>query len=159
MSLEEKIRGEIERLRALEEKAFGPRHGKYDFYDYLEEVWELYSKWKEANTAQTRAKRLASMYKFKLRQEHPPDTSDHRCLIQERCVGTKASGREPLNMRRETGLRLKRWVLESFLRATAAPLVVLAKGAKRRVGQKAEGSFKLGRRSSRRIARRRVASP
>ena len=72
MSLEEEIRDEIERLRALEEKAFGPRHGKYDFYDYLEEVWELYSKWKEANKAHARAKRLAAMYKFKLRQNTHP---------------------------------------------------------------------------------------
>ena len=72
MSLGEKIRSEIEVLRALEERAFGPRHGKFDFYDYLDGVWKLYSKWKEANKAQTRAKRLASMYKFKLRKNTHP---------------------------------------------------------------------------------------
>src|SRR6185312_16317616 len=72
VSLEEKIRGEIEKLRILEEKAFGPRHGKYDFYVYLEKVWELYLSWKAANKAQSRAKRLASMYKFKLRKNTHP---------------------------------------------------------------------------------------
>src|ERR1700730_16862682 len=44
-----------------------------------------------------------------------------------KAVRTRASGREPSNMRRKTGLRLKRWALGSFLTAMAAPLVVLTK--------------------------------
>ena len=44
MSLKEKRTNEIEHLRKLAEKAFGSQHGRYDFYDYLEGVWELYLK-------------------------------------------------------------------------------------------------------------------
>src|ERR1700692_2239774 len=72
MSLEEKIRSEIEKLRKLEEKAFGPRHGKYDFYPYLEGVWKLFLKWKIAKKTKVRTKQLSSWYKFKLRKNTHP---------------------------------------------------------------------------------------
>src|ERR1700730_9860186 len=48
-------------------------------------------------------------------------------LHPRRTVGTRASGRKPSNMQRETDLRLKRGASGRSLRATAAPLVVLAK--------------------------------
>jgi hypothetical protein len=72
MSLEAKRKAEIEKLRELEKKAFGPRHGKTDFYEYLDGVLELYFKWKAAGKSQTRAKQLASIYEFKLRKSTHP---------------------------------------------------------------------------------------
>ena len=143
MSLEEKIRDEIERLRALEEKAFGPRHGKYDFYDYLEEVWELYSKWKEANTAQTRARRLASMYKFKLRQ----NTHPIRAIIDassKKGVGDKSEWTRALQYAARNRSQIEKVGFRKFLESNGGPAGCAAKGAKRRSRQKAEGSFKLG---------------
>ena len=58
---------EIERLRRLERKAFGPRHKKTGFYDYLEAVWKLYLKWKAANKRLVRARQLAELYKDKVK--------------------------------------------------------------------------------------------
>jgi hypothetical protein len=58
---------EIERLRQLETKAFGRRHGKHDFYDYLEAVWKLYLKWRRENKSKGRSEQLAKFYKDKVR--------------------------------------------------------------------------------------------
>ena len=72
MSLEAKRRHEIEKLHEVEKKAFGPRHGKFDFYDYLEAVWNLYLEWKGVRKSQTRAKRVAKYFKVKLRKNTHP---------------------------------------------------------------------------------------
>lgn len=72
MSIKAKLTGEIDRLRKLEEKAFGPRHGKNEFYDYLEEVWKLYQKWKVVKKSKIRAKKLAEYYEIKWRKNTHP---------------------------------------------------------------------------------------
>ena len=108
MSLEEKIRSEIERLRKLEEKAFGPRHGKYDFYDYLEGCGSSISSGKKLgrlNPAQIGLHLCTNSSSGRTPIRPGRSSMPHR----RKALRTKASGREPSNMRRERGLRLKRW--------------------------------------------------
>ena len=143
MSLEAKIRSEIERLRKLEEKAFGPRHGKYDFYDYLEGVWDLYLKWKKLgrpNPAQVGLHLCTNSSSGRTPIRPGRSSMRHR----RKTLRTKASGREPSNMRREIGLRLKSVGLRKFLEGNGGPAGCAGKGATRRSGEKTEGSFKLG---------------
>ena len=135
MSLEEKIRGEIGGLRALEEKAFGPRHGKYEFYDYLEKVWELYSKWKEANKAQIRAKRLASMYKFKLRK----NTHPIRAIIDAsstKDVGDKSEWTRALKYAESNRSQVEKMGCRDFLESNGGPAGCADKGAAPRAAKR-----------------------
>jgi len=69
MSLRADREIEIDVLRKVEKKGFGPRHGKTDFYEYLEAVWELYRKWKADKKRPARRRQLAEFYpeKVKLR--------------------------------------------------------------------------------------------
>ena len=72
MSLKDKRSREIEPLREMEKQAFGPRHGKEDFYGYLEGVWKLYLRWKADKMKVARAKQLEEFYGIKLRKgTHP----------------------------------------------------------------------------------------
>jgi hypothetical protein len=147
MSPEEKIRGKIERLRALEAEAFGPRHGKYDFYDYLEEVWKLYSKWKEANKAHARAKRLAAMYKFKLRK----NTHPIRAIIDAsstKGVGDKSEWARALKYGEKNRSQVEKVGLKRFLESNGGPAGCAAKGARRRVAKRRKVRSNWGRRSS-----------
>jgi hypothetical protein len=70
MSIRSEINREIEALKELEKKAFGPRHGKTDYYHYLRGVLELYRKWKEEKNRKTRKEQLAKFYtdRVKLRK-------------------------------------------------------------------------------------------
>jgi hypothetical protein len=68
MSIRSEINREIEALKELEKKAFGPRHRKTDFYRYLEGVLKLCRKWKEEKNRKTRKEQLAKFYKIKLRK-------------------------------------------------------------------------------------------
>lgn len=70
MSIRSEINREIEALKELEKKAFGPRHGKTDCYHYLRGVLELYRKWKEEKNRKTRKEQLAKFYadRIKLRK-------------------------------------------------------------------------------------------
>jgi ribonuclease HI len=70
--LQAEIKAAIEALRELEEKSFGPRHGKTDFYDYLEGVWRLHSLWRADGKSKERARQVASIYGLKLRKNTHP---------------------------------------------------------------------------------------
>jgi hypothetical protein len=83
MSLKRKRTNEIERLRVLAEKAFGSQHGRYDFYDYLEGVWELYLKWKADKKLKARSKQLAKFYKGKVKLRK--NTHAIRAIIDASC--------------------------------------------------------------------------
>jgi hypothetical protein len=72
MSSEENRRKEIEALKKVEQEAFGPRHGKFDFYKFLELVWRLYREWKAAGKSKRRARQVARLYKIKLRKSTHP---------------------------------------------------------------------------------------
>ena len=148
MSLEEKIRGEIQGLCALEGKAFGPRHGKYDFYDYLEKVWELYSKWKEANKAQIRAKRLASMYKFKLRK----NTHPIRAIIDAsstKHVGDKSEWTRALKYVEKNRSQVEKMGCRHFLESNGGPAGCADKGAAPRAAKRRTVRSNWGPRGSR----------
>jgi hypothetical protein len=148
MSPEAKIRSEIEVLRELEEKAFGPRHGKFDFYDYLEGAWKLYSKWKEANKAQTRAKRLASMYKFKLRK----NTHPIRALLDAsstKDVGDKSEWARALKYAERNRSQVEKVGFRHFLESNGGPAGCADKGAAPRVAKKRKVRSNWGPRSSR----------
>ena len=147
MSLEAKIRSEIERLRKLEEKAFGPRHGKYDFYDYLEEVWELYLKWKEARKTQSRTNRLASMYKFKLRKNTHPT----RAIIDassKKGVADKSEWTRALKYAERKRSQVEKVGLRKFLESNGGPAGCADKGATRRVVKKRKVRANWGKPSS-----------
>ena len=83
MSLKEKRTNEIEHLRKLAEKAFGSQHGRYDFYDYLEGVWELYLRWKADKKLKRRSKQLAKFYKDKVKLRK--NTHAIRAIIDASC--------------------------------------------------------------------------
>lgn len=90
MSLEAKRDREIEPLRELEKKSFGPRHRKHDFYGYLEGVWKLYLKWKVDKRRTARAGQLAKFYEVKLRKNTHPiraiiDASSHQDARVKSC--------------------------------------------------------------------------
>lgn len=70
--LEAEIKDAIEALRELERKVFGPRHGKTDFYEYLEGVFRLYSQWRADGKSKERAMQVASIYELKLRSNTHP---------------------------------------------------------------------------------------
>ena len=147
MSLEQKIRGEIERLRKLEEKVFGPRHGKYDFYDYLEEVFRLYLKWKEIKKTQARAKQLSSWYKFKLRK----NTHLTRAIIDassKKDVGDKSEWTRALKYAERNRSQVEKVGLRKFLESNGGPAGCADKGATPRVGKKRKVRSNWGRRSS-----------
>lgn len=67
MSSEAKRKNEIERLRKLEQHAFRQRHGKLDFYRYLEAVWVLYCEWKADRKRTAHKNQVADLYGIKLR--------------------------------------------------------------------------------------------
>jgi hypothetical protein len=48
----------IKRLSKLEDDAFLPRHGRYDFYKYLEAVLKVYWQWTDDRAAKTRGEQL-----------------------------------------------------------------------------------------------------
>ena len=147
MSLEEKIRGEIERLRELEEKVFGPRHGKYDFYDYLEEVWKLYLKWKIAKKIKARARQLSSWYKVKLRK----NTHLTRAIIDassKKHVGDKSEWTRALKYAERNRSRVEKLGLRKFLESNGGPAGCAEKGATRRGAKKRKVRSNWGRRSS-----------
>lgn len=55
----EEVIEEVERLRKLERKSFGPRHGRTDFYEYLGRVFENYIWWmSETGGVRMRVRRL-----------------------------------------------------------------------------------------------------
>ena len=145
MSLEEKIRSEIEKLRKLEEKAFGPRHGKYDFYAYLEGVWELYLKWKRAKKTKARTKQLSSWYKFRLRKNTHPT----RAIIDassKKDVGDKSEWTRALKYAEKSMSQTESF--REFLESNGGPAGCAAKGATRRVAKKRKIRSNWGRRSS-----------
>ena len=49
---------EIKRLAKLEDEAFRPRHGRFDFYDYLEEVLKLNWDWADKGARKTRGRQV-----------------------------------------------------------------------------------------------------
>ena len=58
----------ITKLARLEEKCFGPRHKKTDFYEYLEGVLKLYLVWKDQDCAGKEAREvLLEMYPGKVK--------------------------------------------------------------------------------------------
>jgi len=70
--IEAEIKAAIETLREREKKAFGPRHGKADFYEYLGGVFQLYSHWRADGKSKERARQVASIYELKLRRNSHP---------------------------------------------------------------------------------------
>jgi hypothetical protein len=135
MSLEAKIRKEIEKLVKLEERAFGARHGKCDFYDYLEGVWELYLEWKEAKRAQGRTNRLASWYKIKLRK----GTHPIRAIIDassKKGVREKSRWTRALQFAEKNRSQIEKVGLREFLESNGGPAGCADKGATRRAGAK-----------------------
>jgi hypothetical protein len=72
MSPDEQTKLEIGTLRKIEEKAFGPRHGKTDFYNYLDAAWNPYSLWEQGNRIRKRTERVARLCKVKLRKNTHP---------------------------------------------------------------------------------------
>lgn len=148
MSLEAKIRGEIEVLRKLEEKAFGPRHGKYDFYAYLEEVWKLYLKWKIAKKIKARARQLSSWYQVKLRK----NTHLTRAIIDassKKNVGDKSEWTRALKYVEKNRSQAEKVGLRKFLESNGGPAGCAEKGAARRAAKKRKVRANWGRRNSR----------
>jgi hypothetical protein len=63
---EVKLRAKIDELRRLEQKAFGPRHGKTDSYNYLKAVYG-FCDWSDPKVSQRVGGRVAQLYDMKVR--------------------------------------------------------------------------------------------
>jgi hypothetical protein len=55
------LQGIIERLSKLEDDAFQPRHGRYDFYKYLDAVLKVYLQWTDEAARKTRAEQVGAL--------------------------------------------------------------------------------------------------
>lgn len=83
----------ITKLERLEKMAFGPRHKKTDFYEYLDGVLKLYFRWKDRRYAGKETRRvLAELYagKVKIRR----GTHTIRCIIDASSPGINALTKE-----------------------------------------------------------------
>lgn len=61
----------IEKLRRLEKRAFGPRHGKTDLYNYLKAVYKLCD-WTNPFVSRRVSRRVAKLYGIKIRAGNLP---------------------------------------------------------------------------------------
>jgi hypothetical protein len=59
-------------LRELEEKAFGSRHKKTDYYGYLKAVYNVYVEWKDRKKSKRKARQLAALNKIAIRKNTHP---------------------------------------------------------------------------------------
>jgi hypothetical protein len=135
MSLKAKRDREVEELRELEKKAFGPRHGKTDFYEYLEAVWNRYLKWKGDNKRQARKKQLAKFYKVKLRK----NTHPIRAIIDassEQDADVKSEWTRALKYLEKNAAQIKKVGFRKFVDSNGGIAGCANKGAKRRATMK-----------------------
>ena len=147
MSFYEEVKREIEALRKLEDKAFGPRHGKYDFYEYLEGVWKLFLKWRGIRKSQARAKRLASLHGFKLRANtHPIRTIIDASSRQD--VRVKSRWTRALQYAEKHKSQVEKVGLSEFLESNGGPAGCSSKGATHRTAKKRAVRSNWGRRSA-----------
>jgi hypothetical protein len=65
------IKLKIKELRRLEKQAFGQRHGKTDFYDYLKAVYNAWD-WSDAKTASRVGRQVAKLCKIEARKNKSP---------------------------------------------------------------------------------------
>jgi hypothetical protein len=68
---EVQLRAKIEELRRLEQKAFGPRHGKTDFHKYLKGVFNKWD-WADPKVSRRVGRRVAKLYKIDTRKNKTP---------------------------------------------------------------------------------------
>jgi len=59
---DERLRAQIDRLARSENEAFGPRSGRFDFYNYLEAVLKVYWSWKDDGARKTGRARVRKLY-------------------------------------------------------------------------------------------------
>lgn len=85
-------RAAITKLKRLEKRAFGPRHKKTDFYEYLDGVLKLYLRWKDRRYAGEARRVLAELYpgRVKIRR----GTHTIRCIIDASSPGINALTKE-----------------------------------------------------------------
>jgi hypothetical protein len=135
MSLEAKRAREIEELRKLEKKTFGPRHGKFDFYDYLEAVVKLYLEWKTEKKSKVRAKQLATYHNVKLRKNTHPT----RAIIDassEQDVQVKSEWTRALQYLEKNAAQVQKEGFKKFVGNNGGISGCAAKGAKHRAAIK-----------------------
>jgi hypothetical protein len=65
------IESKIKELRRLENQAFGPRHRKTDFYEYLKAIYKAWD-WTDAKTASRVGRQVAKSCKIEARKNKSP---------------------------------------------------------------------------------------
>ena len=97
MSANSKIRSAIEKLRTMWLTSFDARHGKTDFYNYLNGVWTLYAAWKKENTRKEN-KRIEPAFTT-LRSGRTRTRSERSSMRPQRTKirGSRANGQGPSN--------------------------------------------------------------
>jgi hypothetical protein len=65
---DERLSAVIEGLKHSEERAFGLRSGRFDFYKYLEAVLKMYWSWKDDGVRKTRRARVRKLYDIPARK-------------------------------------------------------------------------------------------
>jgi hypothetical protein len=106
----------IEELRARERKAFGPRHGKTDFYDPLGGVLDLYGDFRREKKRKTYLLMVASIYGIKVRK----NTHSIRVIIDacsKKDVFTKCEWTRALRYALTRPKALKKQGLKGFLKS------------------------------------------
>jgi hypothetical protein len=70
-SIAAEIKAKIKKLRNLEKKAFGERHGKTDFHAYLKGVYNAWD-WTDAKASRRLGRHVAALYEIDTRQNKSP---------------------------------------------------------------------------------------
>jgi hypothetical protein len=64
-----KIKREIEKLRQSENRAFRQKHGRFDFYEYLQDVHTLHCEWRDIGGTRTRKAQIAKLFNLDVRAD------------------------------------------------------------------------------------------
>ena len=132
MSANSKIRSAIEKLRTMWLTSFDARHGKTDFYNYLNGVWTLYAAWKKENTRKENKRIAARLYDLKIRK----NTHTIRAIIdasaKDEDPGVKSKWTRALQFAARHSQEIEEPGLVKFLEVNGGVAGCAKKGARRR---------------------------
>jgi hypothetical protein len=64
-----KVKREIEKLLQSEKRAFRQKHGRFDLYEYLQDVHTLHCEWRDIGGTRTRKAQIAKLFNLNVRAD------------------------------------------------------------------------------------------
>jgi hypothetical protein len=64
-----RVKREIEKLRQSEKRAFRQNHGRFDVYEYLQDVHVLHCEWRNIGGTRTRKAQIAKLFSLDVRAD------------------------------------------------------------------------------------------